>query len=136
LSKQRRKFTLLPSWNILNIKVRIWQWIFPFARSRYSFPSKRVCSINTGFWLSGSVCMNTFSFCNPYRTWNPYRITFFRKVLKLYAWETSFEEKIASIRNGELLKKRKRHILDSITHLMHTASDYLVIQCFLPPSLG
>ncbi|XP_048733200.2 multidrug resistance-associated protein 1-like [Ostrea edulis] len=48
------------------------------------------------------------------------------KVLKLYAWETSFEEKIASIRRGELSEKKTKHIIDAISHLMHTVSDYLI----------
>ncbi|XP_061183744.1 multidrug resistance-associated protein 1-like [Saccostrea echinata] len=48
------------------------------------------------------------------------------KVLKLYAWEPSFEDKIDSIRFQELRRKMKRRCFDAVSSFIWGISDFLV----------
>ena len=48
------------------------------------------------------------------------------KVLKLYAWEKSFEKKILEIRAKELSLMRKIKILDAISTLVWHIGPFLV----------
>ena len=48
------------------------------------------------------------------------------KVLKLYAWETFFAEKVMGVRKEEFLSLKRRGLYDSIVSFLFTAVPYLV----------
>ena len=48
------------------------------------------------------------------------------KVLKLYAWEYSFQEKVLGIRNQELAVLKKSAYLNAVTSFTWTCAPFLV----------
>lgn len=62
------------------------------------------------------------------------------KVLKLYAWENSFKEKVLAIRQNELNVLRKTAYLGALSTMAWTSAPFLVKPCphilNYPKSLG
>ncbi len=48
------------------------------------------------------------------------------KVLKLYAWEAYFEQKILSIRNDELVVLKKAALLSTVNYIVSFSSTFIV----------
>ena len=55
-------------------------------------------------------------------------ILFHWQVLKLYAWEPSFEKKVAEIRNKELNNLKKNAYLNAVSTFFWTSAPFLVSQ--------
>lgn len=51
------------------------------------------------------------------------------KVLKLYAWEKSFQQKVTDIRSEELTTLRKTAYLIAVTMFIWTCAPYIVSYC-------
>ena len=52
------------------------------------------------------------------------------KVLKLYAWETSFQEKVMAIRRREVKLLRQSSYLQATMTFMWTSAPFIVRSCF------
>ena len=57
-------------------------------------------------------------------------LSFFSKVLKLYAWEESFFDKIIRIRNNELKYLRMASCFNAIIQFTFTCAPFLVSLCW------
>ena len=63
-------------------------------------------------------------------------MVFCLQVLKLYAWELSFQEKILEIRNRELKVLRKAAYLNAAASFSWTCAPFLVCYCHFLLHLG
>lgn len=57
-------------------------------------------------------------------------------MLKLYAWEKSFEEKVSDIRNKELQVLRKSAYLNGFSTFVWTCAPFLVIVFWGRPAVS
>ena len=84
--------------------------------------------------LSQFRIMNAFLRINPVQTSNTvFKYTYIgllRQVLKLYAWEPSFEKKVQDVRDKEIAVIRKGAYLNAVNTFFWTSAPFVVKPLF------
>ena len=88
---------------------------------------KELCS---NFIKGNDIPRVPFHVCKSFRSSNVLNIVF--QVLKLYAWEPSFQKKILELRRLEVAELKKAAILSSVNVLCWITSPVLVMFIFIP----